>query len=237
MGSLCPDCVAASRPDLATKVRRWQAGQSILVTRVLISLNVAVFAWMTLADTSMLSGRTTALHVDLGLSSVLIDTSSDLSRLVTSGFIHFGLIHLGFNMYLLYQLGLLLEPATGRVRFAAIYLVSLLGGSVGALLLQPDGLHGGASGAVFGLMGFAAIGYWRQGINPMKTPIGSLLLLNLFITFVVPGISVGGHLGGAVFGAICGVAATDRQLRNRGEWMILALLVLGSVVTSAIIGI
>ncbi|MDA3027939.1 MAG: rhomboid family intramembrane serine protease, partial [Actinomycetota bacterium] len=87
---------------------------------------------MTLADTSMLAGRTTGLHVDLGLSSVLVNSPGDLSRLLTSGFIHFGLIHLGFNMYLLYQLGLLLEPATGRVRFTAIYLVSLLGGSVGA---------------------------------------------------------------------------------------------------------
>jgi membrane associated rhomboid family serine protease len=237
VGSLCRECLAASRPDLATKVRRWQAGQSILITRVLIALNVVVFAWMTLADTSMLAGRTTGLHVDLGLSSVLVNSPGDLSRLLTSGFIHFGLIHLGFNMYLLYQLGLLLEPATGRVRFTAIYLVSLLGGSVGALLLQPVGLHGGASGAVFGLMGFAAIGYWRQGINPMRTPIGSLLLLNLFITFVVPGISVGGHLGGAAFGAMCGVAATDRRLRNRAEWLILAAMALGSVTISAAIGI
>ena len=71
------------------------------------------------------------------------------------------------------------------------------------MLLQPDGLHGGASGAVFGLMGMAAVGYQQRGINPLNTSIGTLLLLNLLITFVVPGISIGGHLGGAAAGALC----------------------------------
>lgn len=199
------------------------------MTRFLIGINVGLFVLMALADPGALSGRTTALHIDLGLSSGLVGGPADLVRLMTAGFIHFGLIHLGFNMYLLNQLGALLEPSLGRIRFAIVYIVSLLGGSAGALLLQPSGLHGGASGAVFGLMGFAAIGYWRQGVNPMRTPIGSLLMLNLFITFVVPGISVGGHLGGAALGAASGFIATERSLRGQAEWLLFAVLACGAV--------
>lgn len=222
---------------MSTQVRRWQATQSILVTRILIGLNLFVFILMTFADPNMLSGRTTRLHVDLGVNSGLISDALDLTRLLTAGFIHFGIIHLGFNMYLLYQLGSLLEPSVGRIRFAAVYVVSLLGGSTGALMLQPDGLHGGASGAVFGLMGFAAVGYWRQGINPMRTPIGSLLLLNLFITFVVPGISIGGHLGGALLGAVGGVLATDRSLKGRPESALLAVFAFACIALSASIAL
>lgn len=233
VGSLCPVCIRSSRPDLSTRARRWQATQGLLVSQSIIALNVAVFIIMVLRDPSILTGSTTQLHVDLGLSSGLISSPIDLLRLVTAGFIHFGLIHLGFNMYLLHQLGAMLEPAVGRVRFLAIYVVSLLGGSAGALLLQPNGLHGGASGAVFGLMGFAAIGYWRQGINPLRTPIGSLLMLNLFITFVVPGVSIGGHLGGVLCGAVAGVAATDRRLRGTPEVIVVAGVAVMAVLVSA----
>lgn len=205
------------------------------MTRTIVAVNLAVFVIMTMSDPGILSGRTTALHLDLGLSRLLVGSPVDLWRMVSSGFIHFGIIHLGFNMYLLFQLGSMLEPAVGRLRFAGIYITSLFGGAVGALVLQPNGLHGGASGAVFGLMGFAAIGYWRQGINPMRTPIGSLLMMNLFITFVVPGISIGGHLGGAVAGAVVGGIATDRRYRGAPETLMVVGLILGSIVVGAIV--
>ena len=119
---------------------------------------------------------------------------------MTSGFLHFGIIHLAFNMYLLYMLGQMLEPAIGRIRFGLVYIASLLGGSAGAMLIQPDGLHGGASGAVFGLMAAGFVGYMLRGVNPLTTGIGTTLLLNVVITFSIPGISRGGHIGGAVAG-------------------------------------
>ena len=72
------------------------------------------------------------------------------------------------------------------------------------MVLQPNGLTGGASGAVFGLMAAAAIGLHRRGVNVFQTGIGTVLILNLVITFTIPGISIGGHLGGAIAGAICG---------------------------------
>ena len=80
----------------------------------------------------------------------------------------------------------------------------MLGGSAGVLLLQPNGLHGGASGAVFGLLGAAAVIMYRRGINPLSTGVGTLIVLNLLITFTIGGISIGGHLGGLVAGAAAG---------------------------------
>ena len=103
-------------------------------------------------------------------------------------------------MFFLYVLGPMLEPALGRVRFLLLYLASLLGGSLGVVLFDSGGISAGASGAVFGLMAAAAVGQWRRGINPMTTGIGATLLLNLVITFAIPGISIGGHLGGAAAG-------------------------------------
>jgi membrane associated rhomboid family serine protease len=213
---------------MATRARTWSAGQSILVTKVLIGLNLAVFAWVTAQDPSSLASRgITRGQAQLGLSADIIERGvlfrfpdgdyiagpGEWYRLITSGFLHFGVIHLAFNMYLLFLLGRMIEPAISRMQFALLYFAALAGGSAGAMLLQPSGLHGGASGAVFGLMGAAFIGFRQRGINPFATGIGTLLVLNLVITFALPGISIGGHLGGVLVGALAGavVLAPDRS--------------------------
>ena len=126
-------------------------------------------------------------------------------RLITGGFLHGGLMHIGFNMYVLWMLGKQLEPAVGRLAFASVYVTSLLAGAFGVMLLDPSALTVGASGAVFGLFGFALVAQWARGINPMDTGLGGVILLNLGITFVIPNISIGGHLGGLVGGALAGL--------------------------------
>ena len=141
----------------------------------------------------------------------------DWWRIVTSGFLHFDLIHIGFNMALLYWLGQTLEPALGRIRFALLYAVSLLAGSLGVLVLDPGALTGGASGAVFGLMGATMLVLNRRGISPMQSGLGGLLVINLLLSFR-PGVSIGGHLGGLAGGLVAGaIFATyddsDRQRR------------------------
>lgn len=209
VGSLCADCVRRSRPDTATRVRHWNARQPILVSLVLIAMNVAVFIWVVSGDVGAagFGSEVTQREFDLALNRYILDVTGEWYRLVTAGFLHFGILHIGMNMLLLYQLGQMLEPPLGRVRFALLYTASLLGGSLGALVIQGDrgGLHGGASGAVFGLMAAAAIGLQRRGVNVFQTGIGAVLVINLVLTFTIPGISIGGHLGGAVAGAVCGV--------------------------------
>ncbi len=219
IGSLCVACRKASTPSTSTRVKYWQASQGVLVAKVLIWINIGVFLLLIAADPRSLNGSLTQLQIDLGLNAALLNQGAgEWYRIVSSGFIHFGIIHLGFNMYLLYQLGGMLEVSIGRTRMLLLYLACLAGGSLGALLLQPGGLHGGASGAVFGLMGVTAVAYQQRGINPMRTQIGSLLLMNLAITFLVPGISIGGHLGGAATGGLCALIVTaPRQNTVRRE--------------------
>jgi membrane associated rhomboid family serine protease len=218
VGSHCIDCAKQDRPNVTTRARYWNARQPTLVTYALMAINVAVFLWLGIQDSSAFSsGRTlTQGQFDLGLAGPLIERGSwtEWSRLVTSGFIHFGVIHVAFNMLLLFQLGQLLEPAIGRVRFGLLYFAALLGGSAGALILQPNSIHGGASGAVFGLMGAAFVGLRNRGINPFSTGIGTTLILNLLITFTIPGISIGGHIGGILGGAAVGyVMLAPRHMR------------------------
>ena len=118
------------------------------------------------------------------------------SRLLTGGFLHAGLLHLLVNMFLLWMLGRQLESAHGLVRYSGLYMGSLLAGSFGVMLHDPQALTVGASGAVFGLMAAAIVHQVRRGISPWGTGLGGLLLVNVVFTFGRPGISIGGQLGG-----------------------------------------
>ncbi|HEX6653283.1 MAG TPA: rhomboid family intramembrane serine protease [Thermoleophilaceae bacterium] len=127
--------------------------------------------------------------------------SGDYWTLLTSGFLHRGLFHLASNMLALWILGSLLEPVLGHVRFGLVYFVALFCGSLGVLLLG-DGASVGASGAVFGLMGAAVVVARHRGLNLMQSGLGLWLGLNLLITFTIPNISIGAHIGGLIGGFI-----------------------------------
>jgi membrane associated rhomboid family serine protease len=219
VGSHCVECARQARPDVRTRARYWSARQPTLVTYTLIALNLGIFAWIAFQDPSSVSGTSgiTQGQFDLGLAEPLVD-QGEWYRLVTSGFLHFGIIHLAFNMLLLFQLGQLLEPAIGRIRFALLYFAALLGGSAGALLMQPNEFHGGASGAVFGLMGAAFVGLRHRGVNPLTTGIGTVLIINLLLTFTISNISIGGHIGGLVGGAAAGWVVLAPDYKRMPRW-------------------
>ncbi len=105
----------------------------------------------------------------------------------------------------------MLEPALGRLRFGLIYAVSLLTGSLGALLVSPHALTVGASGAVFGLMGAAAVEMRARQIPLMQSGVGGLILHQPDHQLQPPGISWGGHVGGLIGGALA--AAPDAARR------------------------
>jgi membrane associated rhomboid family serine protease len=213
VGMRCPEC---SRQR--TKVKTI-AGASNEPTLTYILIGICVVLQLG----SMLSGAGAAGGGSLGSSALTRDgalygpavANGDVWRLVTAGFLHAGLFHLLFNMYALYILGGLLEPAIGRLRFALVYFVSLLGGSLGALLLNPNSLTVGASGAIFGLMGAALVIMRSRGIGLMESGIGVFLGLNLLITFAVPGISIGGHLGGLAAGVLTALVLYELPQRVR----------------------
>jgi membrane associated rhomboid family serine protease len=176
-------------------VRAARRGQPTLTIGLVVAL-VAIWLLQQTSDQWFLRGA---------LAGPLV-ASGEWWRVVTGAFLHDqnNILHVGFNAYLLYLLGQMLEPGIGTSRFAAIYTAGLLGGSAGALLLSWGAATIGASGAVFGLMGAAMVGFRQRGINPWRTGVGMLVVLNLVFTFLVANVSVGGHIGGLVGGALAG---------------------------------
>lgn len=197
-------------------VRRAYAGADPILTYTLIGMNVLAYIGTVISGSSVggtIGGGNTLLG-KAALNGPDV-ASGEVWRIVTSGFMHYGFLHLLFNMYALYILGGLLEPVIGRVRFGLIYLVSLVCGSVGALLVTPHALTAGASGAVFGLMGAAILVLRNRGINPMESGLGIWLFLNLAITFTVSNISIGGHIGGLIGGGIAALVLVELPSRIR----------------------
>jgi len=210
VGMRCPEC-SRQRTPVRTLQNIRRGG--VEVTRILIAINV--IAWVgELAS----SGTANSVFARGALNGDLIAIGHDYWRLITGGFLHYpnigvGLFHIGFNMYLLWYLGNMLEPALGSVRFTVIYFVSLLCGSFGALLLNFHATTVGASGAVFGLMGAAFFELRARGIDPFQAGIGWLIVINLIFSFAVSNISIGGHIGGLIGGSLCALALQvgDRQ--------------------------
>jgi len=197
VGMRCPEC-ARQKTKVRTAATLTRTPQ---LTYVLIAINVLVFlAQMTSGGgIDGLGGR---VYADGALEGQAV-ADGDWWRIVTFGFLHASLLHLLFNSYVLYFLGTMLEPMIGKLRFGLIYAVSLVGGALGALLTSlPYEATVGASGAVFGLMSAAFVALRARGIDPMQTGIGIMILLNLAITFLIPNISIGGHIGGLVTGAV-----------------------------------
>lgn len=154
-------------------------------------------------------------------------------RLVTSGFLHENIIHLGLNMWVLYLLGQMIETALGPIKYVAVYAVSLLAGSLGALLLAPHTFTVGASGAIFGLMGAAAVEARSRHISLAQSGLGGLILINVVFSFTFSGISIGGHIGGLIGGVLAALAI---QLGDRRRSLALALTACAVICAVAIAG-
>ena len=223
---ICPDCMTSTSvgmrcPECArqsTKVTRVaRSSETPTLTYILIGINVAVALGGFLSGANTTGGNlgSSTLIDDGSVSRYAIGVQHEYWRLITAGFLHAGLLHLAFNMFSLWILGGLLEPAVGRLRFGLIYFVSLLAGSFGALLLEPTAPTVGASGAIFGLMGAAVVVMRNSGISVMQSGLGFWLLLNLLFTFTATNISIGGHLGGLIGGAIAALFLYDLRDRLR----------------------
>ena len=232
VGMRCPEC-AGQRTQVRT-VRSLQAEPTL--TYVLIGLNVLVFVAGMLTGSSATGGPFGGDLIADGAVSRPTVADGEWWRLITAGFLHAGLFHLFFNMFALYILGGLLEPAIGRLRFGLIYAVSLLAGSFGALLLEETGRTVGASGAIFGLMGAAVVIMRNRGINPMESGLGLWIGLNLLITFTVPGISIGGHIGGLAGGVVAALLLFELGDRVRGVPQAVPAALVGALGALAVVG-
>ncbi|MCT7661424.1 rhomboid family intramembrane serine protease [Mycobacterium deserti] len=198
VGHQCAECVSEGAKTIRRPRNQFGApltSTTPVVTYVLIALNLLMFAAQTVVPGFENAFELRSLDVADG----------EVHRLLTSAFLHYGPLHLLFNMWALYVVGPPLEVALGRLRYTALYLLSALGGSVLVYLLSPLGAStAGASGAVFGLFGAAFVVGKRLNVD-VRWIVG-LVAINLVITVVVPGISWQGHIGGLITGAAVAAA-------------------------------
>ncbi|MCW3840796.1 rhomboid family intramembrane serine protease [Micromonospora yasonensis] len=249
VGHQCPECVSEGRRSVRparTAFGGGAAGRQGYVTKTLIALNVLVML-LSLASAgnrvteAAISGSTPltnwgavlayASYVPFGPVHGI--ASGEWYRLVTAMFLHYGLPHLLLNMWGLWVLGRTLEAVLGPLRFLALYLVAGLGGNVAVYLFSaPNQTSAGASTAIFGL--FAAIFVIMRRLGRDTSAIVPILVINLVFTFTVPHISIAGHLGGLVAGAVMALALAyaprmRRTLFQAAGGTIIAVALLGLV--------
>ena len=252
---ICPDCMTPTPvgmrcPECAkqrTKVQTAASMRAGAEPRITVGIMVlCVLLFLASGQFGVRSTGGTSLYDNLALLGIGFDgidkigvSAGEYWRLVSGGFLHAGLLHIGFNMYLLWLLGSQLEPLYGPARYAALYLTALLAGAFGALVQTTVTPTVGASGAVFGLMGAFAVEMYRRGHDPLRSDIGFLILFNLAFSFL-PGfnVSFGGHIGGLVGGVLAAFAYDAVERFRLPRWAgVAAVLVIGAAFTAAAIAI
>jgi len=199
VGQQCVDCVqaaASSVPPVRTAAGGLLREGAPLLTYALMAVNIAVY---------LLQAASPRLVDRFALIPIRVAGLGQYERLLTSAFMHYGIVHILFNMYALYVLGPQLERHLGRLRFLTLYLLSALGGSVVVYLFSPlTAATAGASGAIFGLFGATLVAARKMRLDVRSLIV--LIVINLVITFTVPGISWQGHVGGLITGSLVAAA-------------------------------
>jgi membrane associated rhomboid family serine protease len=183
-------------------------------TVVLIGINCLLF--LATHDVTLIGGASLERDslVAWATYGFPIDELGEWWRLVSGAFLHADVRHLLLNMIMLFLLGRRLERQIGWVPFIAVCTTSMFWGSAGALVAAPNTAVVGASGMVYGIMAAVLIVERSSGKDPWSEGLGTLIIVNIVLSFVIPGISVGGHLGGLIGGLLCGWAAGDQRQRS-----------------------
>jgi membrane associated rhomboid family serine protease len=235
VGFQCPDDVVGARREqrpLLTVFGGRQTNGRPYVTFTLLALNILAF----IAQGFPLSQNKAPNQFTLDY----VDSNFDIAvlhqyyRLLTGAFLHVAIWHIAVNMLVLMMVGPALEAMLGRVRYIALYLLSAVGGGVLIYLVQDVGGGGlGASGAIFGL--FAAYWVLARRIRADTSAMTGTIILNLIISVTFPGISLWGHVGGLITGALAGavLAFTPPRrwpLQLAGGVALAALLVVATLI-------
>lgn len=252
VGHQCPECVAEGRKtqrSARTAFGGTAAGRAGTITRSLIGVNVAVMI-LSVATGGLgavagggwggLLGNQTPLTL-WGSVVPFVTYGGELHgvaagewwRLITAMFLHYGVLHLLMNMYALWIIGRELEASLGRVRFVALYLLAGLGGNVASYLFSPDSISVGASTAVFGLM--AAIFVILKRLKRSVAPIVPIIVINLVFTFVISNISVSGHLGGLIVGALAAGVLAYAPKNNRTVFQVVGCGIILAALLAAVV--
>jgi membrane associated rhomboid family serine protease len=214
VGPRCPDHATQGKPSLRAPARERAARrvsyistEQPFVSYGLIGVNVVVYLISISQAGGMINSPSLVFLTKWGLIGPAV-ANGEWWRLITSAFLHANLLHIGLNMLAIGWLGVPVERFVGHLRYLAIYIVSGLAGSAGALIATPLGLTVGASGAVFGILGALLIIEYQQ-TGKIAGQAFTLIVINLAFSFTFSGISVGGHIGGLI-GGILSMLALSR---------------------------
>lgn len=237
VGMRCPEC-ASQRTRVVRNPTGSRTGfEAAPATYVLIAVNVIVFLVEIAQGAGGLFNEQVSRFVfNFGLFGPSV-AEGEWYRLLTSGFLHANVMHIGFNMLLLYFLGRLLEPALGTPRYVVLYFACLLAGSFGALVLEPNSLGIGASGAIFGLAGATFVIARGRGMDALAGEIGFLIVINLIFSFTFRNVSVGAHIGGLIAGVVCAFAivAGERGMLGRNR-LLVEIAAMSAIAAVAVLG-
>ena len=210
IGYQCPACASDSTPVIKgiNRNRFIPNQKNTPVTKFLSISLIVIFLLQELTGTLLVKS--------FALFAPLV-TSGEWWRLISAGFLHGSIIHLLFNVYILWVIGSQLESIVGNIKFIIIYFVSLLGGSVASYLFSPFGSYSiGASGAIFGLMGSMLVVGRKRNLDISQ--ITTLVAINIVIGFVLSGIDWRAHLGGLATGAfITWVLINATSLKEKNQ--------------------
>ena len=241
VGIKCPDHAGVGAPRRSAspqrtirQTRRTIAGLEAPATVALVALNVLVYL-VTVYQGGGVGRPGGELFREGALIGAAISVDGDWYRLVSAMFLHGSLLHLAFNMFALYWLGTVVEQALGSLRFVLVYFAAGLAGSAGALLFtDPFTPTVGASGAIYGILGALLVLEYRA-TGSFAGQAMALIALNLVLTFAIPNISIGGHLGGLVGGILATFAlshfADARRPRSLGPALV-GLIAVASVLVA-----
>ncbi|MEU1549043.1 rhomboid family intramembrane serine protease [Nocardia sp. NPDC005745] len=245
VGQHCVDCLRTDQRGVAP-VRTVSGAAAArtsapYVTYALIAINVVIYAITAAQSKNLMDNQLgSALFLDWVLWAPAV-ADGEWWRVLGSGFLHYGPIHLALNMFALYVVGRDAELVLGRLRYLAVYSVSLLGGSAGVMLFSQNSMTAGASGAVYGLFGAITIILLRLRQNPNQMLI--IIGINVFISLSLPGISLWGHLGGLAAGTLAtlGILFLPAWLRVKTPqaarlvgWAAVALVAVAALATVAV---
>jgi rhomboid protease GluP len=245
---LCQWCVqheAAQRgedsPIQRVETAPWMRRQSssMAVTQAIFGINVAVFVAMTLAGVSMLGNPSGQDLVHWGANYGPLTVSGQWWRLLTSVFIHGGLLHIAFNMWCLWDLGRLAESVYGHWTFAAVYLISGLSASLASVVWNPVVLSVGASGAIFGIAGALIASFYlgefslpRAAMTGMLRSVVLFVGYNLFFGAVIARTDNAAHIGGLVMGLLLGALIAKVAPQHDAVGRRMAILLVGALLVA-----
>ncbi len=243
ISAFLPPAYLAQSEDPRFQIARFHSTLMAMTPRTwaitaIVILNVLVFLAMVMAGGNIMNPGGQMI-LDWGANYGPRTLNGQSWRLLTCMFLHFGIIHIGFNMFVLWQIGHLVERLVGNIGLLLLYLASGIAASIASLAWNPMAVSAGASGAVFGvcgaLLGFIIVRHDTipsKVIRSLRSSLVTFVVYNVAFGMLIPAIDMAAHLGGLGYGVLCGLVLSQPVTlgSTTKRWQRNVFLLVGSAV-------